>query len=56
METDLRETNPGVEARSSRRLAGTSLALRHRLAISALVVGVSLFVRVAELTPERRRA
>jgi len=36
-------------------LRETELTLRQRLAISALVTGISLWIRVVELTPESRR-
>jgi hypothetical protein len=38
-----------------RRETATHLALHERLAISALVAGVTLLIRVIEVVPDRRR-
>ena len=56
MDTSLRETERPRDVRSSRAYAPTSLPLRQRLALSALVTGISLWIRVVELTPESRRS
>lgn len=55
METDIRYTQQRNDLPASRGGTEMSLALRHRLAISVIVAGVTLWIRVLELTPGASR-
>jgi hypothetical protein len=55
MDTDVWGDDVRVDAPQSRSVAGAQLALCERLLISALVVVVSLWIRVGEVIPDRRR-
>ena len=55
MDSDVRGHDVRVDAPQLRPVADAQLALRERLLISALVVVVSLWIRVGEVIPDRRR-
>ncbi|MDQ1457112.1 MAG: hypothetical protein QOH28_2732 [Actinomycetota bacterium] len=55
MDTEVRDADVRVDAPQSRSVAGAQLALCERLLISALVIGVSLWIRVGEVISDRRR-
>jgi hypothetical protein len=55
MDTDVWGDGVRVDAPWSRPVADAQLALRERLLISALVVGVRLWIRVGEVILDRRR-
>jgi hypothetical protein len=54
METNLRQFEPRPDLGSSGSRASTLLPLRQRLALCALVTGVSWWIRVVELSDTRR--
>jgi hypothetical protein len=54
MDTSLRETERHRGGPSSRACAPTWIPLRQRLALAALVTGISLWIRVFELTDAHR--
>ena len=54
MDTNLAESKRLGGVPSFRRYAPTPLSLRQRLAISMLITGLNLCIRVAELTDARR--
>lgn len=54
MNSDLHISEHGDEVLSSRVCAPMPTPLRQRLALSALVVGASLWIRVVELSDARR--
>jgi len=55
MDADLREHDARVDLPQSREGATARLALHQRLLFSALITGVSLWIRVVEVIPESRR-
>jgi len=55
MDTDVWGDDVRVDAQQSRSVAGAQLAPCKRLLISGLVVVVSLWIRVGEVIPDRRR-
>ena len=55
MDTDARDYDVRVDAPQARLHAETQLALHERLVISAIVVGVSLWIRFVEVIPDSRR-
>ena len=55
MDADGGNDNGRVDAPQLRRVADAQLALHERLIISALVAGVSLWIRVVEVIPDSRR-
>ena len=55
METDIRYIERRNYVPASREGTEMSLALRHRLAIAVIVAGVTLWIRVVELTPGASR-
>jgi hypothetical protein len=55
MDTNRQASAQGHEVPSIRAGAPTEIPLRQRLALTALVTGVNLWIRVVELTPESRR-
>ena len=54
MDANFEESEQRRDGPSFRGDAPTPLPLRQRLALSALVTGASLWIRVAELTDARR--
>lgn len=50
MHTEMRDTQPRADPLSSR--VYSHLPLRERLAIAALVTGVTLWIRAVEIIPE----
>jgi hypothetical protein len=55
MDTNLAEREQRDDSSSMRVGAPIEIPLHQRLALSALVTGVNLWIRVVELTPESRR-
>jgi hypothetical protein len=55
MDTDIRPTEQSDDALTSRGNTAPDLALRHRLVLCVLVAGVTLWIRVLELTPGASR-
>jgi hypothetical protein len=55
MDLDLRAVDRQVDAPPLRGNAGAQIALHERLVISAVVAGVSLCIRLAEIMPASRR-
>ena len=55
MDTNFAENEQRDDSPSMRVGAPTEIPLRQRLALSALVTGVSLWIRLVELTPESHR-
>jgi len=55
MDTEIENEDVRMHARQARPGADAQLALHERLLISALVAGVNLWIRIAEVTPDIHR-
>ena len=55
MHTALTENDVRVYLPQSREAADAQLALRQRLVLSALIAGVSMWIRVVDAMPESHR-